>query len=329
MPPENRAFVTHLNRRTWLRHSAGLLAAGAFGGALRSASRAAAAHADPPEGRYVDVHTHLGQTWNNRPALTAEALLRWMDAHRIAQAIVLPLISPESSSYPLTSDFVLSETAAHCERLIPFCSVDPRTSFQGGREGLVGMLKRYADAGAKGFGEHKPGVPVNDPRNMLIYEACGEAGLPILFHLDNQRNTDKPGLPGLEEALKAAPETIFIGHGPGWWASISGRLSQADLGGYPKGPVAPGGAIDRLMENYPNIYGDLSAGSGASAITRDSEFGREFLIRRADRLMFGTDYLAPGQDVPQLELYGSIDLPEEVQAKVYRDNARRVLKLTA
>ena len=43
--------------------------------------------------------------------------------------------------------------------------------------------------------------------------------------------------------------------------------------------------------------------------------------------MFGTDFLAPGQDVPQLELFRSIDLPAEVQAKVFRDNARRLLKL--
>ena len=57
------------------------------------------------------------------------------------------------------------------------------------------------------------------------------------------------------------------------------------------------------MEKYPNLYGDLSAGSGAGAISRDLEFGREFLIRRQDRIMFGTDFLAPGQAVPQFELF--------------------------
>lgn len=318
---------TRIGRRTWLRQTAGLVVSGVMGASLVGSSRAQAAGDSFPPGRYVDVHTHLGQTWNNRPPLTAEALLRWMDANEIAQAVVLPLVSPESSSYPLTSDFVLAETAPHRDRLIPFCSIDPRTSYQGGLNGLVKMLKRYVDAGAMGFGEHKPGVAVDDPRNLAIYQACGEAGLPLLFHLDNQRNTDKPGLPGLEKAIQSAPETIFIGHGPGWWASISGQLGQRDLGGYPKGPVAPGGAIDRLMDKYPNIYGDLSAGSGANAITRDADFGREFLIRRADRLMFGTDFLAPGQNVSQLELYGSIDLPEDVQSKIFRDNARRVLGL--
>ena len=99
------------------------------------------------------------------------------------------------------------------------------------------------------------------------------------------------------------------------------------MGGYPKGTVAPGGAIDRLMAKYPNIYGDLSAGSGANSIGRDQIFGREFMIRRQDRLLFGTDYLQPGQGVPQFDLFNSLDLPQEVQDKIYKGNATRVLKL--
>lgn len=313
-----------MDRRAFLIRSASALVAGA---ALPAVPARSADDAKYPPGRYVDMHTHLGQTWNKTVPLTADGLLKWMDESDIAQAIVLPLVSPESSSYLLTSDFVLEQTKPHRDRLIPFCCMDPRTSYTGGHEGLVAMLKRWQDAGAKGFGEHKPGVKIDDPRNMALYRACGELKLPLLFHCDNLRNMDAPGLPGLEKALKENPQTIFIGHGPGWWASISGGLTDADLGGYPKGPVMPGGAIDSLMEKYPNIYGDLSAGSGAGSISRDEKFGRDFLIRRADRLMFGTDYLAPEQQVPQLTLFRQLDLPAEVQAKVFRDNARRVLGL--
>ncbi len=317
------------SRRAFLRDGALLLAAGSL-----AASRDSEISADEkegaaksfPRGRYVDMHTHLGQTWNSLPPLTAEGLLRWMDAGDVAQAVVLPLINPEASSYPLTTDFVLEQTRKFRDRLLPFCSVDPRTSYRGGHKGLVGMLLKYKEAGALGFGEHKPGIPIDDPRNLAIYKACAEAKLPLLFHLDNQRNTDKPGLPGLEKALQAAPGCTFIGHGPGWWASISGAATQKELGGYPKGPCTPG-AIDRLMEKYPNLYGDLSAGSGNNAITRDAKFGREFLIRRADRLMFGTDFLYPGQNVPQLATYKEIDLPKDVQAKVFRNNARKLLGL--
>jgi predicted TIM-barrel fold metal-dependent hydrolase len=294
---------------------------------LSLSSKRIARAADFPPGDYVDMHTHLGQTWNTTVPLTAEELLRWMDAHRIAQAVVLPLVSPESSSYLLTSDFVLQQTRPYRDRLIPFCCIDPRTSYSGGLKGLVAMLGKYIEAGAKGFGEHKNGLAFDDPKNMTLYAACAELKLPLLFHIDNQRNLDKPGLPGLENALKTHPDCTFIGHGPGWWASISGDVS--DLGSYPKGPVAPGGAIDALMEKYPNLYGDLSAGSGANAISRDLAFGREFLIRRQDRICFGTDFLAPKQGVPQFELFEDklADLPAEVKAKVFRDNARRLLGL--
>lgn len=313
-----------LDRRMFGKQSASIVAASS----LCWGASAKANASKFPKGRYFDMHTHLGQTWNSTQVLTAEVLLRWMDAHDISQAVVLPLINPESSSYPITSQFVLSETKPFRDRLIPFCSVDPRTSYRGGHQGLVDMLNLYKDAGAKGFGEHKPGIAFDDPRNMKTFAACGEVGLPVVFHLDNQRNTDVPGLPGLERVLQANPKTIFVGHGPGWWASISGDVTQSELGGYPKGKTATGGAIDRLMEKYPNIYGEFSAGSGANSISRDLDFGREFLIRRQDRIMFGTDFLAPGQAVPQFELFeNTLELPPEVQAKIFRENARKLLGL--
>jgi predicted TIM-barrel fold metal-dependent hydrolase len=312
-----------VSRRTFHRAALGSAALGLLGSGRATAQDSATKNL--PKGRYVDMHTHIGQVWNTTNVVTVETLLRWMDASDIAQAVVLPLVSPESASYPLTSETVLAETKPHRDRLIPFCSIDPRTSFTGAHKALVDMLKRYIDAGARGLGEHKPGIPVDDPRNLALYAACNELKLPLLFHMDNERNMDAPGLPGLARALQSAPDVKFIGHGPGWWASISGSVTAAELGGYPKGEVTPGGAIDALMDKYPNLYGELSAGSGAGAIARDPKFGRDFLIRRVDRVMFGTDFLSPGQNIPQLELFDKLNLPEEVQAKVFRENARKLL----
>jgi len=315
-----------LSRRRFHRHT---IAAGTTCWATTFCGPVFANESDSkyPPGAYVDMHVHLGQPWNSRGPLTAEMLLRWMDAHEIAQACVLPLISPESWFYPITPHWVLQQTKPYRDRLIPFCSVDPRTINLGGKKGIVDILRRYVDAGAKGFGEHKWGGRIDDPRNLVVFEACGEVGLPVLFHMDNARNVDKPGLPGLEKVLQAVPTVNFIGHAQGWWASISGDVKQPEMGGYPRTPVVEGGAIDRLMRKYPNIYGELSAGSGANALRRDKEFGRKFLLRNADRLLFGTDYLADKQSVPQFELLDSFDLPAEVRAKIYRDNARKLLRL--
>lgn len=286
-----------------------------------------AAAADEPPPQFIDMHTHIGTYTNGNKELTAKALVEWMDEHRIEKSVVLPLVSPESTTYLQLPDAAIKASREFPDRLIPFCSIDPRAIIRGGLEGLIDILRKYVDQGAKGFGEHKVGLDFDDPLMMRVYEACQEVGIPLLFHIDNIRGKDEPGLPRLENAVRSFPELNFIGHGPGWWASISGIDDQKSLGGYPKGTVLPGGAIDRLMERYPNIYGDLSAGSGSNAISRDMEFGREFLIRRQDRVCFGTDYLQPGQHVPQFEVLRKLDLPTDVRMKIYRGNAERVLKL--
>src|SRR5712691_849462 len=290
----------------------------------------------PRKVRYIDIHTHLG-TFYFGQELTAEELVRMMDQHDIEQACVLPLVSPESSPYPQTSENALKAAKQFPDRLIPFCCVDPRCSTMPplrpghvvGVKGIRDLLKRYQDAGAKGLGEHKTGLPFDDPQLMMLYEACSDLGLPILFHLDDIRNPDTPGLPRLENALKAFSKLPLIGHAAGFWASISGDATLADFGRYPEipKPITPGGALDRLMDKYPNLYADLSEPGGEKAIARDPKFGREFLIRRADRLLFGTDFLMPQQKIPQFELFDLLNLPEEVQYKIYRGNAIRVLKL--
>ena len=69
-----------------------------------------------------------------------------------------------------------------------------------------------------------------------------------------------------------------------------------------------------------------AAGSGAGALSRDLAFAHAFLTRRQDRILFGSDYLAPGQPVPQFDVLKKIELTDEVRAKVYRENARKLLK---
>ena len=329
-----------LNRRQFMKRSIrGAVAFGAAGAAVNGASLSDssgrfsipglyAAETSPKKAsKYIDVHTHIGTTWNGNKELTADDLLKWMDEHDVEKSVLLPLTSPESSSFLLLTEPALAAAKAHPDRFIAFCSIDPRTSLRGGRKGFLDVIGKYVDQGARGFGEHKVGLNFDDPLMMQIYDVCQELQIPLLFHMDNQRGKDQPGLPRLEHALATFPKLNFLGHGPGWWASISGGLTQAELMSYPKGKVRPGGAIDKLMEAYPNLYGDLSAGSGANSISRDREFGREFMIRRQDRLLFGTDYLQPGQAVPQFELFDSLDLPADVAAKVFHGNAERVLKI--
>lgn len=315
-----------LNRRDFCTGLGASLAALAIAPKTRIAAGAESSRF--PAGTFVDVHTHIGTIpVGKTEPLTASDLVTWMDGNEISQAWVLPLVSPEAYPNPSSTEYALRATKQHRDRLIPFCAIDPRNSWYGRGKGLTNQLRRYQEMGVKGFGEHKVGLPIADPANLEIYRACGEVGLPILIHIDTKRNVDQPGLPGLESILQQFPETQVIAHGPGTWASISGDCTRADMGSYPKSKVTPGGALDRLVKGYNNFHLDLSAGSGANGISRDPAFGREFIIRNQDQTMFGTDYLTIGQPIPQQELMRSLDLPEAVQKKVFRENARRMVGL--
>jgi predicted TIM-barrel fold metal-dependent hydrolase len=124
----------------------------------------------------------------------------------------------------------------------------------------------------------------------------------------------------LERALKLCPETIFIGHAPGFWRSISGD-AEANPESYAAGPVTPGGKVPRLLETYPNLYADLSAGSGLRALRRDPAHGREFVLRFADRLLFARDYYG-GELHAFLQ---TLELPKDVLEKVYFRNAEKLV----
>ena len=138
--------------------------------------------------KYIDIHTHLGTFYWGRE-LTVDGLLKLMDKHDIGKAVVLPLVSPESSPYIQTTEAALKAYKAHPDRIIPFCAVDPRVTTNrperwghvAGVNGLIEILKRYKDAGARGMGEHKVGLPFNHKLMMILYEACNKLELPILF----------------------------------------------------------------------------------------------------------------------------------------------------
>lgn len=286
--------------------------------------------------RFIDIHTHLGAFYFGQE-LTADLLVRFMDEHDVEKACVLPLISPESAPVAQPVTTAIAAFHQYPDRIIPFCTVDPRavtapgqrTGHVAGVKGIIDILKRYQDAGCRGLGEHKTGLWFDAPQQMVLYEACATVGLPILFHLDDIRNPDTPGLPRVENVLKAFPQLALIGHAAGFWASISGDATFEDFGRYPDVPkkVMPGGALDRLLANYPNLYCDLSEPGGERALARDPDFGRAFLIRNANQVLFGTDVLMPGQKIPQFELLDSLQLPEEVQYKIFRGNALKLLQL--
>lgn len=146
-------------------------------------------------------------------------------------------------------------------------------------------LQKYLTAGAVGIGEQKFHVDCDSVYIDRIAAIARDFQAPVLFHFEFDRyNT---GFERLYKLLERHPEVNFIGHAQTWWGHID-RLHQPWIM-IPKTAVAPGGITDRLLSDYPNIYGDFSGNSGLNALLRDEDHARGFLARHQDRLLFGSD----------------------------------------
>lgn len=146
-------------------------------------------------------------------------------------------------------------------------------------------IERYLKAGAIGIGEQKFHVECDSKPMQLVAEIARDHHVPVLMHF--QYNVYNMGFERFHRMLEKYPTVNFIGHAQTWWGNIDKDHVQSVM--YPKGPVTPGGITDRLLSDYPNIYGDLSAGSGLNALLRDEGNARDFLKRHQDKLLYGSD----------------------------------------
>ena len=184
--------------------------------------------------------------------------------------------------------------------------------------------------GVKVYGELKLRMMYDDLDALRLYRYCGSKGLPVTVHIDYEfesgRKYPRPnwwyggGIEPFERAVRACPETIFIGHAPGFWAHLSGD-DQFNQVPYPTGPILPGGKVVSMFRDYLNLYADLSAGSAWTALSRDREFPKDFLIEFQDRILYGRDYF----DNRMQELLNTLELPPAVLEKIYLGNAQRLV----
>ena len=164
-------------------------------------------------------------------------------------------------------------------RYLRFTNTDPQAADS------IEHLRAGVKDGAVGIGEMKYSGTLDAPEVLRIYDLAADLGVPVLIHF--QENASFMGFERLPAIVKRYPRTRFIGHANSWWANISS--ANDNKSGYPEGRIQPGGLTDRLLADYPNVYGDLSANSGRNALARDPDFAAAFLERHKAKLMFGSD----------------------------------------
>jgi predicted TIM-barrel fold metal-dependent hydrolase len=140
------------------------------------------------------------------------------------------------------------------------------------------------------------------------------------------------GFERFHRMLEKFPQVKFIGHAQMWWANIDGKHAEPSVS-YPKGSVSAGGLTDRYLADYPNMYGDLSAGSGLNALTRDEDFARDFVRRHRDKLVFGSDcscHEGGGPKCLGAQIIGAIRRlagDREIERKLLHENARALFRI--
>ncbi len=217
----------------------------------------------------------------------------------------------------------------------------------------VGEMGDKGDGDLYGYPAEGRGIHIDHPRLKPLLEKCAELGMPVNIHVaepvwmylpvdaanDGLMNSAQwkidttaveLGYDGLmrsfENAVAANPKTIFIAcH----YLNMTHDLPR----------------LSRLLDRYPNLYIDIAARVSESAATPRAT--REFIIRYADRILFGTDNgMRAGMYRSVFRILESDDehiitpgnshywplsgfgLPDDVLEKIYRRNAEKLFRKT-
>lgn len=320
---------------------------------------------ETPRFPVIDIHNHLG---GGAEFLTSERVARYlaeMDSAGVRTVINLDGGSGQRLRETLAAldqkhpgrfltfaqiDFtgINDEgwSAREVERL--------RESFQQGARGLkfhktLGLRVRYQNGQ----------LMLPDDRQLdPIYALCGELGKPIVIHVADPAAFFTP-LDRFNERwheLNQHPDWLFFGDQFPPRQQILDALERAvarhpktsfistHFGNNAENLEAVGGQLDR----YPNLFVDFDA--RISELGRQPYSARRFFLKYQDRILFGTD-TTPRRDAFRIYyrfletddeyfdcsashhlqgfwmIYG-IHLPDEVLAKIYHENAERLLGLT-
>jgi len=290
-----------------------------------------------------DIHVHADLNGGcELPYITGEKFalpseLREMyREHGIDKGVLLPCVSPEMLFSFQSNEAAYKTVAENSDILVWFCSLDPRMGYNNPKLDMSYILEHYKKLGALGVGELTANLPFDcDVVDNLFYH-CAKCGMPVTIHIAPD---DKPygyyglkdglGLKGLEGALKKHPTLKLLGHSAMFWSHISGNVTYENMNSYPSGRVTEGGVLVRLMREYPNLYGDMSAGSGANAFMRDPEFGCAFIEEFRDRLLYGSDFCSVNERSELSfwldEMLEKGNIREDTYRMICRDNALALL----
>lgn len=324
-----------LSRRDFLARTATVAAT------LPLGLHAAASPAEP----IIDIHQHTNYGGRRDakfqqvgPARTDAQLVSHQRAMGITKTILLPagrpLVGPSTINGRANG---LDGTVSGNDAVLALAREYPKEFAFGANEvpdleEAPAVIEKYLKLGAVLIGEQKFSVDCDSAAMQKLYKLAESYRVPILMHF--QVGSYNHGFDRFHKMLEKYPRVNFIGHAQTWWANIDRQNVNDAKSLYPKGKVTPGGLTDRYLRDYPNMFADLSAGSGENAFKRDPDHAREFFARHQDKLLYGSDCNdIPGEPavcsgIRQLMQVRQFAPNKAAERKILYENSKKLFRIT-
>ncbi len=269
--------------------------------------------------KVIDIHQHTHYSGRSDGDLIA---------HQRAMGIAKTILLPAGSQHGLEADAWGNDSCLALVKKYPkeyFFFANELPDIGETRT----VIEKYLKLGAVGIGEQKYFVDADSRHIERIAALAQDYQVPVLLHF--QHGKYNMNFTRFHKILEKYPQVNFIGHAQTWWGNIDRSHEQAVL--YPKSKVTVGGLSDRWLSDYPNMFGDLSAGSGLNAMSRDEDHAREFLKRHQDKLLYGSDCndnVGTGEKCSgsqQLAMIRRLVSDPKIRRKILSQNASRMLKI--
>jgi len=306
------------SRRSFLTTGFGALAAPLF-----------ARNDDAPE-PVIDIHQHM-----NYHLRADDHLVLHQKAMGVTKTIILP--SGTYVNRPSTHEGRSNGLAAKCVGTTwarDFAQARPDAYLWACNEvtdlpSAPVEIEMWLKQGACMIAEQKFNVECDSVESQKLYALAAAYNVPILLHFQHQ--TYNLGYDRFHTMLAKFPKTNFIGHAQAFWGNIDKNHDQKV--NYPKGKITPGGLTDRYLADYPNMFADMSAGSGLLALTRDEEHTTAFFQRHQDKILYGSDCAdhlgrGPGcQGAATLAAIRKLAPSKVVERKILFENSQKLFRL--
>ncbi len=275
----------------------------------------------------IDFHTHIFPPWvrerrdeyikrdhcfsvlysqQKAKLATAEELIASMDVAGVDLSVALNIGWASHELCVETNDYILDSISRYSDRLIGFCSVQPKAG-----DAAIVELERCARAGARGIGEMRSdvqGFNLTDKTMMKpLVDAAEEHNLIFLTHSSEPVGHQYMGKGSI------TPDILY---------SFITNFPELKLvcahwgGGLPFYALMP-----EVAEAFSNVFFDTAA---TVFLYQPQIFEEVSNIVGSDKILFGTDYPLISQKRIMAQIQ-SLELTEEVKAKILGGNAQKLL----